>query len=71
MMPPPPGAGLPGETFQLAGPTEPRSNIGQLFTLAILKAGRDGCTCAACGILKRVVDEMERALETKPDAGQG
>jgi len=71
MMPPPTGAGLPGETFQLPGPSEPRSNIGQLFTLAILKAGRDGCTCEACGVLKKVVDEMERALETKPDAGQG
>jgi len=71
MMPPPYGAAGPEAQFEVAGPGERRSNIGQLFTLAILKAGRDGCVCEACGVLKRVVDEMERALETKPDAGQG
>jgi len=71
-MMPPPGGIPPAETsFQLAAPPEPKSYVGQLFTLAVLKAGRDGCTCAACLTLKQVAEEMERALEARPHAGPG
>jgi hypothetical protein len=71
MMPPPIGAAGPESQFELAGLQPRRSNVGELFTVALLKAGRDGCTCEACRVLKRVSAELERALEAMPDAGQG
>lgn len=41
---------------------------GQMFTLALLKAGRNGCTCESCNLLKKIVDVMEKGLEAVPDA---
>ena len=70
-MPPSYPGGLAGPDLQISGPGEHRSNVGQIFTLAVLAAGRGGCDCKSCQLLKRVVDEMEAALEPRPNARPG
>ena len=57
----PPGLQLPAAKGALPPP-------GQMFTLALLKAGRNGCTCESCNLLKKIVDVMEKGLEAAPDA---
>lgn len=48
-----------------------RVNTGQLFTMALLKAGRGCDPCASCKILLEIVDLMEKELEARSDAGKG
>ena len=66
-LPAPPGpliSEAPSET------TGRRVNSGQLFTMAMLKAGRDGCNCASCKILLEIVTMMEADVEARIDAGK-
>ncbi len=58
----PPGAPDPGGS---------KVNTGQLFTLALLRAGRDCAPCPACVILRQIVDEMERQWEPPANATTG
>lgn len=37
--------------------------MGQLFTLALLAAGKNNCSCKSCLHLLKVIDEMEKATE--------
>jgi hypothetical protein len=69
---PPPAPRAPASPYlELTGPTERRTSAGQLFTLALLKAGRDCGPCEACRILKRIIDEMEKSLEPPAGADPG
>ncbi len=72
MVTPPP---LPRSPLDLAttppDPTDRRVNTGQLFTLALLRAGRDCAPCPACTILRQIVDEMERQMEAPANVAEG
>ena len=71
MMPEPPGAAPPHQTFQAPIPQDRQAGLGSLFTVALLKAGRNNCNCESCVILKRIVDEMEKQLGIEPGASPG
>ena len=60
----PTGLGLPPGKGTLPPP-------GQMFTLALLKAGRGKCAsdpCESCVLLRRIVDSMEKALSDGTDS---
>ena len=57
-----PGA-IPGADFPLGGGGDRNPQRGPLFILALMKAGRDGCTCASCRLLQQLIDEMTRDVE--------
>ena len=59
----------PSMQIPVSGVDQPR--LGSLFTVALLKAGRNNCNCESCLILKRIVDEMEKQLGIEPGAGPG
>lgn len=60
-------AGANGKTLEI--PTEARSDVGGLFTLALLRS--TGCQCDACRFLHRIVDRMEATLAPPENASAG
>lgn len=49
-------------TMELPTPNAPLNTtagkMGQLFTLALLRAGRNGCECESCKHLQAIIDLM-------------
>lgn len=71
MMPPMPESGPRQPAIQVPGAGVDQPRLGSMFTVALLKAGRDGCNCESCQMLKRIVDEMERQIGVDSGAGTG
>lgn len=43
---------------------DPRSQVGMLFNLALMRAGKGGCACDTCGYCQQIVDLM---VQLAPD----
>ena len=52
------GAQLLGIASPSANDADGRRRAPALFTAALLRAGKHGCTCEACGILQELADIM-------------
>jgi hypothetical protein len=70
-MPPPYEIAAAAQRLNLPSLTDDRAKFGALFTVALLKAGRGGCVCESCNMLKRIIDVMEKDLEVRTSANQG
>jgi len=70
-MPNPYGVQSPGPSFPLPQGPGPVINPGAIFTVAMMKAGRNGCTCESCLLLQKIAAIYEKHLLETPDAPDG
>ena len=68
-------AGYPAAIPPLAGAPPPAAaqtpQMGQLFTVALFQAGKDGCGCKSCAYLVKIRDQMMETAEASLNAGTG
>lgn len=71
VMPPGSTPNISPQALPTPGVGDQKASLSSLFTVALLKAGRDGCTCDSCKLLQRIVDEMEKQIGVTADASPG
>lgn len=66
---------FPAAMPALAGAPPPAAaqtpQMGQLFTVALFQAGKDGCACKSCGYLVKIRDQMMETAEASLNARTG